>query len=86
MELSQTLNAKIANEYKLLYQVPFSNFLYQFEDDYQPNTAEKQRAYIWLIEFVYRLRNALFLEIIDPLDNEWQILFKKCIPGIKTNY
>jgi hypothetical protein len=31
---------------------------------------------IWFIKFVYRLRNALFHEIIDPLDPIWQDIFK----------
>ena len=35
------------------------------------------KSVMWFLNFVYRLRNALFHEIIDPLDPEWQDIFKK---------
>ena len=30
----------------------------------------------WFADYVYALRNALFHEIISPLDEEWQAIFK----------
>ena len=38
---------------------------------------------LWFLDFVYRLRNALFHEIIDPLDEEWQIIFKNAYLVLK---
>ena len=32
---------------------------------------------------LYRLRNALFHEIIDPLDEEWQVIFKNAYLVLK---
>ena len=36
-----------------------------------------------LLDFVYRLRNALFHEIIDPLNDEWQVIFKNAYHVLK---
>ena len=30
----------------------------------------------WFVDFAYKLRNILFHSIIDPLDENWQLLFK----------
>lgn len=38
---------------------------------------------LWFISFVYRLRNALFHEIIDPLNDEWQVIFKNSYHVLK---
>ena len=38
---------------------------------------------LWFLDFIYRLRNALFHEIIDPLDEEWQIIFKNAYLVLK---
>ena len=38
--------------------------------------TRNQNSVIWFLSFVYRLRNALFHEIIDPLNEEWQLIFK----------
>ena len=43
----------------------------------------KKDSIIWFLDFVYRLRNALFHEIIDPLDEEWQIIFKSAYLVLK---
>lgn len=43
----------------------------------------KQNSILWFLDFVYRLRNALFHEIIDPLDEEWQIIFKNAYLVLK---
>ena len=34
------------------------------------------KAVEWFADYVYALRNALFHEIISPLDEEWQAIFK----------
>lgn len=36
----------------------------------------RQNSILWFLDFVYRLRNALFHEIIDPSDEELQVVFK----------
>lgn len=74
------LNASIGDNHKLLSQVPFTEFL---QKKGTLTTAENQRAYLWFVSFVYRLRNALFHEIIDPLDSEWQIIFKNAYLVLK---
>ena len=43
----------------------------------------KTNSILWFLDFVYRLRNALFHEIIDPLDEEWQIIFKNAYLVLK---
>lgn len=43
----------------------------------------KINSVLWFLDFVYRLRNALFHEIIDPLDEEWQIIFKNAYLVLK---
>ena len=43
----------------------------------------KRDSILWFLDFVYRLRNALFHEIIDPLDEEWQIIFKSAYLVLK---
>ena len=48
------------------------------DQSYFENLYSKLRlnSILWFLDFVYRLRNALFHEIIDPLDADWQIIFK----------
>ena len=67
-------------EKKLLYQTPIPDFMEKY--DKMPSFANKD-AYLWFIGFVYRLRNALFHEIIDPLNNEWQLVFKNAYLVLK---
>lgn len=43
----------------------------------------KTNSILWFLDFVYCLRNALFHEIIDPLDEEWQIIFKNAYLVLK---
>ena len=43
----------------------------------------RQNSVFWFLDFVYRLRNALFHEIIDPLDEEWQVIFKNAYLVLK---
>ena len=86
------------NTYEIISQRPLNYFLYHLDVDWQPNremTASEERWYkklleslkansiLWFLDFVYRLRNALFHEIIDPLDEEWQIIFKNAYLVLK---
>ena len=86
------------NTYEIIRQRPLNYFLYHQDISWQPSremTASEERWYIslyetlrknsilWFLDFVYRLRNALFHEIIDPLDEEWQIIFKNAYLVLK---
>lgn len=79
------------NTYEIVRQRPLNYFLYHVDVAWCPirsTTAREEQWYnnlskdieinsiLWFLDFVYRLRNALFHEIIDPLDKEWQALFK----------
>ena len=65
-----------------IYQVPFNGFgrldrenIYATRrGEYAPLIAT--RAVEWFADYVYALRNALFHEIISPLDEELQAIFK----------
>lgn len=71
-----------SNSYAIIYQIPFNGFCrlnqentYATQrDKYSPLIAAK--AVEWFADYVYALRNALFHEIISPLDQEWQTIFK----------
>lgn len=86
------------NTYEIIQQCPLNYFEYHMDVDLQPNrelTASEQEWYkklydmrnqnsiLWFLSFVYRLRNALFHEIIDPLNGEWQIIFKNAYLVLK---
>ena len=86
------------NSYEVISQRPLNYFLYHRDVAWQPSrkmTASEERWYnalaetlrvnsvLWFLDFVYRLRNALFHEIIDPLDEEWQIIFKNAYLVLK---
>jgi hypothetical protein len=86
------------NTYEVIHQRPLNYFLYHRDVEWQPlreMTASEERWYkalfetlktnsiLWFLDFVYRLRNALFHEIIDPLDEEWQIIFKNAYLVLK---
>ena len=68
--------------YAIIYQVPFNGFgrldrenIYATRrGEYAPLIATK--AVEWFADYVYALRNALFHEIISPLDEDWQAIFK----------
>lgn len=72
----------VPNSYAIIYQVPFNSFsrldrenIYATRrGEYAPLIAIK--AVDWFADYVYALRNALFHEIISPLDEEWQGIFK----------
>lgn len=95
------------NEYCFLEQNPINYFLYYRDNSLIPTrkmeSVEEQtfnniinemrkNSINWFLDFVYRLRNALFHEIIDPFDEEWQIIFKnsylllKELVDININY
>ena len=66
---------------EMLYaQVPFPSFIYYVEDG---KPSVKVDTYLWFLNFVYFLRNALFHEIIDPLDEFWQDMFKCAYSALK---
>lgn len=77
---SSCLDTQVGEQHKLISQAPTSMFLQRQGD---LSTAEMQRAYVWFVGFVYRLRNALFHEIIDPLDRGWQQIFKNAYQVLK---
>lgn len=70
------------NSYEIIYQLPFNGFgriepnnIYSANEGvYSQLIATK--GVDWFASYVYSLRNALFHEIITPLDEEWQTIFK----------
>jgi len=83
--------SKNSNSYTVISQRPINYFMYHMVAPIRPerdlesiesfyyNNLEKrikEESIIWFLDFVYRLRNALFHEIIDPLDEQWQLVFK----------
>lgn len=88
----------LRNTYELIQQRPLNYFQYHFDVDWQPQRElvaseiewykklaelREQNSILWFLDFVYRLRNALFHEIIDPLDEDWQIIFKNAYLVLK---
>lgn len=87
------------NTYEIISQVPLNYFEYHMQVDLQPqgktltafeenwykklHETKKTTSIVWFLSFVYRLRNALFHEIINPLDEEWQIIFKNAYLVLK---
>lgn len=87
------------NTYEIIQQLPIKYFEYHMDVDLQPQDRDllaseqewfnklyetrNQNSIIWFLSFVYRLRNALFHEIIDPLNEEWQIVFKNAYLVLK---
>ena len=74
------MDSAIGADHKLLSQSPIANYLQNFGG---MSSSDEQNAYLWFIGFVYRLRNALFHEIIDPLDLSWQLVFKNAYLVLK---
>lgn len=79
------------NTYEIIQQRPLNYFQYHMDVEWEPQDDMshyakewfktlsedlKERSIIWFLDFVYRLRNSLFHEIIDPLDEKWQTVFK----------
>lgn len=86
------------NTYELIQQRPLNYFQYHFDVNLTPqrdlsasekewfrklHESRRQNSVLWFLDFVYRLRNALFHEIIDPLDEEWQAIFKNAYLVLK---
>lgn len=86
------------NTYEIIRQRPLNYFLYHTDTPWIPvrelvasekrwfdnlQDTLKTNSVLWFLDFVYRLRNALFHEIIDPLDEEWQIIFKNAYLVLK---
>lgn len=84
--------------YELIQQRPLNYFQYHFDVNLTPqrdlsasekewfrklHESRRQNSVLWFLDFVYRLRNALFHEIIDPLDEEWQVIFKNAYLVLK---
>ncbi len=74
------MDSAIGAEHKLLSQTPIADYLQSFGG---MSSSDEQNAYLWFIGFVYRLRNALFHEIINPLDPSWQLVFKNAYLVLK---
>ena len=70
------------NTFAIIKQMPFNLFHKTFAGSSDSKKAPfynrllKTDGIEWFASFVYSLRNALFHEIISPLDEEWQIIFK----------
>lgn len=73
LALTSMKDPYIQKENLLLTQSPCNNFIYLCEDGAD---IPKIDTYKWFLNFVYFMRNALFHEIIDPLDAFWQEIFK----------
>lgn len=86
------------NTYEIIQQRPMNYYLYHYDVNWEPqqelsasekewfgklSETRKQNSILWYLDFVYRLRNALFHEIIDPLDPEWQEIFKNAYLVLK---
>jgi len=50
-----------------------------------PNKSQYFDEYLtkWFVDFAYKLRNILFHFIIDPMDKDWQLLFKYTYLALK---
>ncbi len=83
MVIKQRPMSKFSNEFTRSVNEEEKDFLYK---------KIKEDIYVWFIDFVIGLRNALFHEIIDPLDEEWQLIYKNAYLALKelldatTNY
>ena len=73
LALSLMKDSNVTKENLLFSQSPCNNFIYKSEDGAE---ISKVDTYKWFLKFVYFMRNALFHEIIDPLDAFWQEIFK----------
>lgn len=77
------------NTYCLIQQYPLQLFSESIQTDNTNLFDEyydliKENGIPWFIDFVVSLRNALFHEIIDPLDSEWQEIFRTAYFILKT--
>ena len=71
-----------SNTFAVFKQMPYNLFYRSFNDGSTNrdiifyNRLLQTDGVEWFANFVYSLRNALFHEIISPLDEDWQIIFK----------
>ena len=79
-ELALMKEPNIIREDVLFSQLPCVHFIYKVEDG---QTVPETDTYKWFLNFVYFMRNALFHEIIDPLDSFWQDIFKHSYLALK---
>lgn len=79
-ELALMKEPNIKKEDVLFSQLPCVHFIYNVEDG---KTIPEIDTYKWFLNFVYFMRNALFHEIIDPLDSFWQEIFKHSYLALK---
>lgn len=78
--IMQMTDYSLQKDQYLLSQSPCPNFIYKVKNNEE---IDKNETYVWFIKFVYFLRNALFHEIIDPLESFWQNLFKNAYLALK---
>lgn len=77
------------NSYAIVYQLPFNGFgRVEPNNIYSTNEGAYSKLIAtkgvdWFASYVYSLRNALFHEIITPLDEEWQTIFKSAYLVLK---
>lgn len=79
-ELALMKEPNIVKEDVLFSQLPCVHFIYKVEDG---QIVPEIDTYKWFLNFVYFMRNALFHEIIDPLDSFWQEIFKHSYLALK---
>ena len=79
-ELALMKETNINKEEVLFSQLPCANFIYKLKDN---KAIPDIDAYKWFLNFVYFMRNALFHEIIDPLNSFWQEIFKHSYLALK---
>ncbi len=79
-ELALMKEPNVVKEDVLFSQLPCVHFIYKVEDG---QIVPEIDTYKWFLNFVYFMRNALFHEIIDPLDSLWQDLFKHSYLALK---
>lgn len=70
------------NTFAIVKQTPYNQFYRSFNSGLNNQKESfygkllKNDGVEWFASFVYSLRNALFHEIISPLDEDWQLIFK----------
>ena len=79
-EIALMKETNIKKEEVLFSQLPCAHFIYNVEDG---EDIPEIDTYKWFLNFVYFMRNALFHEIIDPLDSFWQEIFKHSYLSLK---
>ena len=80
LSMSNMADDTINSENLLYHQTPCPNFIYKMTNAEPVPIID---TYKWFLKFVYFLRNALFHEIIDPLEKFWQDIFKHAYLALK---